>query len=64
MVDAPKMKSVIPRVNKLLEGLPIAQAVANYGVEDTKAALNEVAKRVIEQALNQETNPQLLPEGV
>jgi hypothetical protein len=61
MVDAPKTKPSTSRVTKVLEGLPIAQAVANYGVEATKGALNEVAKRVIEQAVNA---PQLQAEGV
>jgi hypothetical protein len=57
-------KSAAPSLNGLLEGLPIAQAVATYGVEETKEALNEVHKRVVVQALNKEANPQLLPEGV
>jgi hypothetical protein len=51
---------IAPKPN-LLEGLPIMQAIANHGVEDTKAALNVVTERVIAETLN--GNNLLVAEG-
>lgn len=58
---APKAVEVVAPKPHLLDGLPIMQAIATHGIEDTKAALNVVHQRVVAEVLS--ADKLLLAEG-